>query len=203
MQNRCTRILWAQGESRSRIQPGWRVESGAKRGRGGEAWKKNHYTARGWKNCHKECHYFSSGTEKVNCAYCNSTPSLPRHGHRKPLNNLGTFQDRSFPFSLHSLRRVQGRGAQSTWLKETLTHRNMPCLSSSSSSSSSPLSSPTLSVHTPSFITLSPIPPLSPSTIVLALCSVILSYFRRSTLQTTVLNNLSFSLILDCSSHQH
>lgn len=50
---------------------------------------------------------------------------FPRH--HKPLNNLGSFQGRSFPFSLRSLPRVQGRDAQSPWLKETLTHRNTPC----------------------------------------------------------------------------
>lgn len=47
--------------------------------------------------------------------------------HHKPLNNLGSFQGRSFPFSLRSLPGVQGRGAQSPRLKETLTHRNTPC----------------------------------------------------------------------------
>lgn len=148
-----------------------------RRGGGVGRHKKNHYTARGWKSCHKEFHYFSSGIEKVNCAYCNSTPSPPRHHHRKPLNNLGTFQDRSFPFSLHSLRRVQGRGAQSTWLKETLTHRNMSCLSSSSSSL---LSSPALSIHTPSFIT--PIPPPSTIVLTLLLCSLMFSSFYASNL---------------------
>lgn len=84
--------------------------------------KKNHYTARGWKGCHKEFHYFSSSIEKVDCAYCNFFPS-----HHKPLNNLGSFQGRSFPFPLRSLPRVQGRGAQSPQLKETLTHKNTPC----------------------------------------------------------------------------
>lgn len=47
--------------------------------------------------------------------------------HHKPLNNLGSFQGRSFPFPLRSLPRVQGRGAQSPQLKETLTHKNTPC----------------------------------------------------------------------------
>lgn len=84
--------------------------------------KKNHYTARGWKGCHKEFHYFSSSIEKVDCAYCNFFSS-----HHKPLNNLGSFQGRSFPFPLRSLPRVQGRGAQSPQLKETLTHKNTPC----------------------------------------------------------------------------
>lgn len=45
----------------------------------------------------------------------------------KPLNNLGSLKSRSFPFSLRSLPRVQGRGAQSPGLKETLTHGNTPC----------------------------------------------------------------------------
>ena len=58
----------------------------------------------------------------MNCAYCNFFPR-----HHKLLNNLGTFQSKSFPISLCSLPRVQGRGAQSPWLKETLTHRNTPC----------------------------------------------------------------------------
>lgn len=96
--------------------------SGRERDPGGAVGVRNHYTARGWKGCHKEFHYFSSGIEKVDCAYCNFFSR-----HHKPLNNLGSFQGRSFPFSLRSLPRVQGRGAQSPWLKETLTHRNTPC----------------------------------------------------------------------------
>lgn len=94
----------------------WRAVGG-----GGEG-KKNHYTARGWKGCHKEFHYFSSGLQKVDCAYCNFPPCI-----HEPLNNLGSFRGRSFPFPPRSLPRVQGRGAQSPRLKETLTHRNTPC----------------------------------------------------------------------------
>lgn len=107
MQNRCTRILQAQ-EGRD---PGGRWGGGIiiQLEVGGA--------------CHKEFHYFSSHIEKVDCAYCNFFFSSPY----KPLNNLGSFQGRSFPFSLRSLPRVQGRGAQSPRLKETLTHRNTPC----------------------------------------------------------------------------
>lgn len=128
MQNRCTRILQAQRERKRGKQRssqdgrggGWWVVGGVCVYGGGQ--KKNHYTARGWKGCHKEFHYFSSSIEKVDCAYCNFFPS-----HHKPLNNLGSFQGRSFPFPLRSLPRVQGRGAQSPQLKETLTHKNTPC----------------------------------------------------------------------------
>lgn len=112
-------------ERETKIQPGWKGRRVVGGGWSVCVWggaKKNHYTARGWKGCHKEFHYFSSSIEKVDCAYCNFFPS-----HHKPLNNLGSFQGRSFPFPLRSLPRVQGRGAQSPQLKETLTHKNTPC----------------------------------------------------------------------------
>lgn len=72
MQNRCSQILQAQrvGERVSERDPVRMVECCGWRGGG----QKNHYTARGWKGCHKEFHYFSSGLEKVDCAYCNFFP---------------------------------------------------------------------------------------------------------------------------------
>lgn len=128
-------------------------------GRGGRRWevggwgdKKNHYTARGWKNCQEEFHYFSSSMEKVNCAYYNP-PHHHHHHHHQPLlphhhkllNNLGTFQNRSFPFlSAH----------YPEFRAEVLNHlcwrKRLHIKKHTTSYSSSFLSSPSLSIHHPS-----------------------------------------------------
>lgn len=106
MQNRCSRILPAQGGSRP----------------GGEAGGGVIIQLEVGGACHKEFHYFSSHIEKVDCAYCNfffcSSPD-------QPVNNLG-----SFPAEVSSLLISQSSGQRCsiTPAEETLTHRNTPCL---------------------------------------------------------------------------